>query len=142
MEIDRVDIVQPLRDQPPLALTRFGSNVRVARVRYLRGWWAQGVGVIGISSLPPGVGFVFPGVSAIHTFFVRFPLDILFFDDTLTLLKVVRSVRPWRPLVHCPGAYYTVELGAGTIDGAELFEIGKQWRIDTDIHEYEDLHKA
>ena len=111
-------------------LTHVSTGSTVAKVRLVDGFWAQGVGVLGMSRLPARTGIVMPGVASIHTLFVRFPLDILFLDPSFVLLKAVAGVAPWRPLVRCAGAYYTVELGAGTIDGGELFQVGGHWRVD------------
>jgi uncharacterized protein len=112
------------------ALTHVSTGKTVARVNLVDGFVAQGIGVLGMRRLPVGTGIVMPGVASIHTFFVSFALDILFFDRSFVLMKAVAAVPPWRPLVRCAGAYYTVELGAGTIDRSELFQVGSQWRID------------
>ena len=114
------------------ALIHDATRTRVAAVNLLDNWWAKGVGVLGMSTLRARTGVVMPGVASIHTLFVRFPLDILFLDKSSVLLKVERAVPPWRPLVRCPGAYYTVELGAGTIDDSGLFEVGSLWSIEPD----------
>jgi len=111
-------------------LTHVSTGSIVARVKLVEGFWAQGVGVLGMRRLPAGTGIVMPGVASVHTLFVRFPLDILFLDRTFVLLRAVAGVAPWRPLVRCAGAYYTVELGAGTIESGELFQVGDHWRVD------------
>ena len=45
-------------------------------------------------------------------FFMRFPIDALWVDDDLTVLKVSRQIRPWR-IAACKGAKGVVELAAG-----------------------------
>jgi uncharacterized membrane protein (UPF0127 family) len=47
--------------------------------------------------------------SAVHTCFLRFPLDLVFLDADLNVLKVVRGVPPWR-FVACRGAKAVLEL--------------------------------
>lgn len=102
----------------------------VATVRRADGWWAKGWGVIGWPSLPPGQGLWLPGVSAIHTVFVRFPLDVLFLDGDLATLRAVPQVKPWTPLVRVPNAQHTVELGAGTLAGAGIqAQKGDHWTL-------------
>jgi len=112
------------------ALTHVSTGTTVAKVNLVDGFLAQGIGVLGMRRLPTGSGIVMPGVASIHTLFVPFPLDVLFFDRSFVLMKAVAGVPPWRPLVRCAKAYYTVELGAGTIDDGDLFQVGSLWRVD------------
>ncbi|MEO7716616.1 MAG: DUF192 domain-containing protein [Capsulimonas sp.] len=104
-----------------LALASNGAPL--ARVERVDSWWAQGIGVLGRRALPVGEGMWFPGVASIHTCFVAFPLDILFLSSDLSVLAVLPGVPPWRPLVRCPGAAHTIELGAGTL-AVPLVHIG------------------
>jgi uncharacterized membrane protein (UPF0127 family) len=97
-------------------------------VRTLDGWWAKGIGVIGMTELPRATGIVLPGVASVHTLFVKFPLDILFLDKSFKLMKAQCAVSPWKPLVCCPGAHYTVELASHTLS-ARLINSGDEWRI-------------
>ena len=99
-------------------------------VQRVDGWWAKGWGVLGWPSLPPEQGLWLPGVSAIHTLFVRFPLDLLFLDADLTALRIVPDVKPWTPLVQARGAHHTVELGAGALAQAGIAaRVGEQWEL-------------
>ncbi len=91
------------------------SGQAVARVVRADGWWEQGRGVLGLSSLAPGEGLWLPGVSSVHTLFVRFSLDLLFLDGDFRQICARPRVPPWRPVVWAPGAHHTVELGAGTL---------------------------
>jgi hypothetical protein len=51
--------------------------------------------------------------SAVHTFFMRFPIDVLFVDKQGVITRVVHTVRPWR-MTGSLRAFATVELPAGT----------------------------
>ena len=56
-------------------------------------------GLIGRRSLPSGRGMLITRCNAIHTFFMRFPIDVTFYDRRGRAVKTVRGVRPWRLLV-------------------------------------------
>lgn len=86
----------------------------MASISRLDGWWAKGRGVIGLSALPPGEGVWLPGVSAVHSFFVAVPLDLLFLDASMRGLRQIEAFPPWKPLAWASGACHTIELGAGT----------------------------
>lgn len=53
--------------------------------------------------------------SAVHTFFMRFAIDIAFVDREGRILKVARAVKPWR-LSGTLRGFATVELPAGVLD--------------------------
>jgi len=59
----------------------------------------RAVGLIGRRSLAPGTGLLIERCNAIHTFFMRFPIDATFLDREGRVVKVVRNIRPWRFLV-------------------------------------------
>jgi uncharacterized membrane protein (UPF0127 family) len=48
----------------------------------------------------------------VHTFFMRFSIDVVFLDRDLGVVAVSPSVRPWRT-ARAKGAKVTLELAAG-----------------------------
>jgi len=56
-------------------------------------------GLIGRPPLGPGEGLLILKCNAIHTFFMRYPIDATFLDRENRVVKVVRGIRPWRPFV-------------------------------------------
>ena len=56
-------------------------------------------GLIGRKALAPGTGLLILRCKAIHTFFMRFPIDATFLDRSGAAVKTVRNIRPWRPWV-------------------------------------------
>jgi uncharacterized protein len=60
-----------------------------------------------------GPGLLIPGCASVHTFGMRFPLDILFLDRRDGLLAFHLSVPPRRLVTH-PGAAAVLELPAET----------------------------
>ena len=56
-------------------------------------------GLIGRRALPTGQGLLIPRCNAIHTLFMRFPIDATFLDRTGAVVKAVRNIRPGRLFV-------------------------------------------
>ena len=56
---------------------------------------------------------------AVHTAFMRFAIDILFVDRAGCITRIVRRLPPWRAAAS-PGAYATIELAAGALDGRDV----------------------
>jgi len=52
--------------------------------------------------------------NAVHTFFMRFAIDIAFVSRDGRVLKTCAAVRPWR-LAAAFGGYVVIELPAGTL---------------------------
>lgn len=56
-------------------------------------------GLIGRPPPPPGRGLLIPHCNAIHTLFMRYPIDAAFLDREGGVVKVVRGIRPGRLFV-------------------------------------------
>ena len=68
-------------------------------------------GLLGRRALPPGEGLAFREKS-IHMFFMRMPLDIVFCDADMQIVRVVHELPPWR-MAGCRRARYVLEIGPG-----------------------------
>lgn len=74
----------------------------------------RGKGLLGRNSLSLEEGlWIFP-CEAVHTFGMRFPIDLVYIDRTMRVKKVRSNVRPWR-LSACLSAHSVIELATGTI---------------------------
>lgn len=52
---------------------------------------------------------LFEKCSSLHTFFMRFDIDVVFMDKNKNVLKEVKNLKPWRIAV-CRKAYYALEI--------------------------------
>jgi len=100
---------------------RESGRVIVERLRVARSMSERMRGLLGRSGLPPGEGMLIERCSSIHTFFMKFSLDVIFLDRSFRVMRVVRHLHPWR-LAGAWNAARVVELGAGALDGMELSE--------------------
>jgi uncharacterized membrane protein (UPF0127 family) len=78
-------------------------------------------GLIGWRTLEEGEGMLLRPSWSIHTSFVRFPIDVAFLDEGLTILAL-RRLRPWRAAWE-KGAHSVLELPAGQCERLGL-EVG------------------
>ena len=71
-----------------------GETVEIGGVtaEVARSFWARLKGLIGRQSLPPGRGLLILKCNAIHTFFMRVPIDATFYDREDRVVKT--SGRP------------------------------------------------
>ena len=94
-----------------LRLERTGAWV-IADLRLAGDSAARRRGLLGRTSLADGEGLVIAPSQGIHTFGMRFPIDVLGVARDGQVLKV-RSAVPPRRLVFCLNAFAMVELAAG-----------------------------
>jgi uncharacterized membrane protein (UPF0127 family) len=71
-------------------------------------------GLLGRSRLAPGEGLWILPCEAIHTFGMKFPIDLVYLDGKNRIKKLCRDVPPWR-LSVCLSARSVLELPAGAI---------------------------
>ena len=69
-------------------------------------------GLLGRSSLPSGEGILLRPAGSVHTFFMRFPIDVVFLDEELQVVGISRDLRPWR-FAGRSGACSVLEISAG-----------------------------
>ncbi len=85
---------------PPLVIRRAASFL--ARLR-------------GLTFAPPpapGHALLLVPCAAVHTAFMRGPIDVVFLDRAGRIQKIVPRLAPWRATT-CPAAWQTLELGPG-----------------------------
>jgi uncharacterized protein len=72
-------------------------------------------GLLGRDALPAGEGLWIVPCESVHTFFMKFPIDLIYLDRNKKVKKVRSSVPPWR-LSACLSAHSIIELASGTIE--------------------------
>jgi uncharacterized protein len=106
--------------RPGLALVNrqtartISSSVEVAATRRTRRR-----GLLGRDAMDPSEALILSPCFAIHTAFMRFPIDVIFVDARGRVLKIVRELPPWR-LAIAPRAHAVIELAAGSLEAREL----------------------
>ena len=91
--------------------------------------WPRMRGLLGRSGLESGEGLLLRPTGSVHTFFMRFPIDVVFLARDGEVLKVARALPPWRT-AGGRGAKAVLELGA---DEAERREIRVGSRLDLSV---------
>jgi uncharacterized membrane protein (UPF0127 family) len=69
-------------------------------------------GLLGRTGLDDAALVIAP-CNAVHTFFMKFPIDVVFVDRTGRVLRIAASVPAWR-MTTSWRAFATIELAAGT----------------------------
>jgi uncharacterized membrane protein (UPF0127 family) len=72
-------------------------------------------GLLGRRDLPSGKGMLLRPASSVHMAFMRFPIDAVFLDRDLRVVKIADDLRPWRT-AGSRGAKAVLEIPAGEAD--------------------------
>lgn len=89
--------------------TSLGGRIEVADTAPLRS-----KGLLGRKGLEPGTGLWIVPCESVHTFWMQFPIDLVYLDRSLRVRKTRQSVGPWR-MSACLTAHSILELPSGTI---------------------------
>ena len=61
-------------------------------------------------------GLILSPCPSIHTFFMRFNIDVVFTDKNFSIVKIIRNMKPWRMSGMYLKAFYGIELPSGRLD--------------------------
>lgn len=73
-------------------------------------------GLMFSSSMQGFDGMLFKRCNSIHTFFMKYPIDILFMNKEMKIVKIIRNLQPWRITRMYFSAYQALEVMGGTLD--------------------------
>ena len=87
------------------------------------------IGLLNRQKFAEGEGLLFDRCYGIHTFGMRFPIDVLFLDKDLHVIRAVKALPPYRTSV-VRKAVYVLELPVGALEKTHTEE-GDQIQIRT-----------
>jgi uncharacterized protein len=101
-----------VRRAPNLTLRREDGRVVAESVVVADSTGRRLRGLLGKKDLPSGHGVLLRPAWSIHTAFMRFPIDVVFFDADQIVIKIVPNLQSFKT-ASCRGAREVVELRAG-----------------------------
>ena len=127
--------VDPLRRSGVASLVLTNArNERIVADTLLRAFDSESRrrGLLKRDFLADGSALVIAPTNAIHTFFMRFAIDVAFVAKDGRVLKLRRAMPPWR-IAAAWGAFAVVELAAGALDRAGV-QPGDLLRARSEVH--------
>lgn len=88
-----------------------------ARVAKADDWWARSRGLLGRKSLENGEGLWIDPCRQVHTFFMKFSLDVVFLNTDMVVVGLARDLAPSRLTPIYFKARSALELAAGAASG-------------------------
>lgn len=94
------------------------GRVVVSEARTAEGMWGSFRGLMLRKRIPDGFGLVFRPAKGIHTQFMRFPIDLVYFDEDQRVTKIREAMKPWRfDFTHAAGV---IEMNPGAARAADI----------------------
>jgi hypothetical protein len=92
----------------------------LTKIQTTKNLWQKGMGVIGWRDFGDKNGLLLTNTNSIHTFFVRFSLDLVFLDQKMKIIRLVENLKPFSfsPIVW--KARHVLEMPAGSIKKSSL----------------------
>jgi uncharacterized membrane protein (UPF0127 family) len=97
------------------------GTVLADKVNLARSFQSRLIGLIGRKYLEKGSGLILPDCNAVHTFFMRFPIDVLFLDGEGRAVGRLENLPPWRISPFFWKAKTCIELPAGTLHNSSTW---------------------
>ncbi len=116
-----------------VVINQKNNTVLADQCQLARTFLARGMGLMGRSQLEPGHGLIIYPEWSIHTFFMRFPIDVVFLDRNDHVVGKRSAMPPNRPYAGVWGARYVIELPAGVLE-ATATEIGDRLEVTPSPH--------
>lgn len=86
-------------------------------LRVASGPWGSFKGLMFDASLREGHGLLFRPARGIHTHFMRFPIDLIFLDETGAVVRIREAMRPWQFDFTFAAAVIEANAGAARASG-------------------------
>lgn len=92
------------------------TNLKIAKnVSHANRIWSRFFGLMGKARLKEQSALVIYPCQQVHTFFMRFPIDCIFFDKNHSVVYLAENIKPWHVSNKIPQAFGVIEVKNGVI---------------------------
>lgn len=126
-----------------------GNNIGSYKLEVMDTFWKRFMGLMGRPEMPIGDAALFRKCSSIHMFFMKIPLDVIWYGTPLSngrmlVLAVSRNVKPWQLSFGPKHSQGCLEVAAGTVpanlDAIEILTVSPNQPNTTVIRpDYRDI---
>ncbi len=92
------------------------GTVLADKAELARSFFQRLKGLMFRKKIDSGFGMIFYHCSSIHTFFMRFDIDVIFLDKTNRIVKLYKRFSPCKISSIVLNSYVTIEIPAGVIE--------------------------
>lgn len=119
-------------DRIDMKITNKRNGILIAgKAKVAKSLFSQLRGLIGYSSFDSDSALILPGCRQIHTFFMRFSIDIIFIDRNNRVIHIFESASPNKVSGYVPDSAAAIEISGGISSGK--IEVGDVLLIDNEV---------
>ena len=96
-------------------LIKRNGIIMADRIELARSLKSKFMGLIGRRKFENGSAMIFPGCRQIHTFFMQFPIDVLFIDKDRKVIKIIERFGTGNISGYVKDSFDIIELPSNTI---------------------------
>jgi uncharacterized membrane protein (UPF0127 family) len=111
-----------------VAFNRTRERAIVSRVSVADDSVSRSRGLLGRAAMDSEEGLWIVPCPMIHTFFMKFAIDVLFLDRELRVVRVLEGLKPWRLSPWVFRAHSVLELAGGRVQGSVQVGDRLEWR--------------
>lgn len=96
-----------------LLFNKSNKNVIVKKLSVADGFWSRMKGLMWKKDLAEDEGLLLVPCNSVHSMFMRFPIDLLFLDRELKIIRIIERFKPWKATPIFRDCHQVVEIKAG-----------------------------
>lgn len=96
------------------------NNLIAEDAKVADNFFARSIGLLSKKTFYDGEALIIKPCCSVHTFFMKFGIDILFVNRKNEVIALYENVNPWRVLPIHPLSYYVIELPKGTVSNKNI----------------------
>ncbi len=96
------------------------NNIISEQAKMADNFFLRSIGLILEKHFSEGKGLIIKPCCSIHTFFMKFNIDILFINKNNEIIALYENVKPWRILPIHATSSYVIELPSKTISDKNI----------------------
>ena len=97
------------------------------QVKFADNFWLRLTGLMFTNEMKGYDGILFEPGNSIQTCFMRYPIDVVFLTKDFEVVKVVRSMKPWRFTRMYLRAHKALEVAAGSVPA--VVQVGSRLEV-------------
>jgi uncharacterized protein len=92
------------------------GTIIVRRLVKAKNFWSRFWGLMPRKYINGDEGLLLTPCNSVHTFFMSFPIDVVYLDSSMKVIAIFENVKPWRVLPMKKGGRYVLETTPGLIN--------------------------
>lgn len=92
------------------------NSILVKNIMFADNFFLRLKGLLFRNTISDNEGLFLKNTNSIHTFFIKFKTDVIFLDKNNSIVKLVKSMKPFKIAFSIFKGQHTIEVCSGIID--------------------------